>query len=134
VRPLAELEVHPTNEQYDTMLFARRERDRMTWDELVKARQNRPAESPDEPETSPQPVAVIDDGSEPEEHPSGSGPVVPTVPTPVPEADSSREPSPKEAAEVNALRNPATIDPQLKKAIEYLQRQISRQSDAPGRA
>jgi carboxyl-terminal processing protease len=134
VRPLAELEVHPTNEQYDTLLFARRERDRLTWDELAKARQNPPAEASDEPEAPPQPVAVIDDGAEPGELPTGAGPVVPTVPTPIPEADTSSEPSPEEAAEVNAIKDPSSIDPQLNKAIDFLKRQIARRREATGQA
>lgn len=162
VRPLAELEVHPTNQQYDAFMLARRKRDLLTWEDLIAAREmaarekriaedtsnespdsatiapQPPAEGPSTEEPSIQPPAVLDDGSEPEagsSHGSGAAPTVPLPPTPVPEPeDAPPQPTADQAAAANALIDPATIDPQLQKALEFLQQKIARQGRRAGRA
>jgi hypothetical protein len=43
-------------------------------------------------------------------------------------------PSLEAEAAAAAKRDPATVDPQLRKALEHLEQQISGQAKAPGRA
>jgi carboxyl-terminal processing protease len=121
VRPDPGQEVHLTNQQFETVLLARRRRDITPLAKLLEALADRPAEldlsSPSSPEL---PVEPSDDNE-----PSSSNP-----PVPVPSSDSDTEPSAAEKtdqeAAANALQDPATIDPQLRQAIQTLQAEIAR--------
>jgi carboxyl-terminal processing protease len=101
VRPDAGLEVLLTNAQNDLIIEARRKRDFLPWEELVKCAagdtarvQTGPAEQP------PVPIPVVEGERE------GS--------------DGSELPSLNEQAAAAARKAPAAIDPQLGRAIDWL--------------
>jgi hypothetical protein len=75
--------------------------------------------------------------------PPGAGPLggesAGTPPTPVPEPDADdNAPTKIRAAQTEgaaaAKRDPALVDPQLRKALEHLQQEISKRTDAPREA
>jgi carboxyl-terminal processing protease len=124
VRPDPGQEVHLTNEQFETVILARRRRDVTTYEDLLAAKK-KAAEAPAEEEPAPSdapPVPVPDATSEP--------------PVPAPDPESEEPPSAKgeQEAAVNALKDPATIDPQLEQAIKRLEEEITRRANEPRRA
>jgi carboxyl-terminal processing protease len=122
VRPDAGLEVALTNHQNDVIHAARRKRDSMPW-EGVQAAHHPGAESViTEPTAGP---------------PGGESAETPPTPVPEPDADDSA-PTTIRAAQAEgaaaAKRDPALVDPQLRKALEYLQQEISKRTDSPPQA
>jgi len=96
VRPDDGLEVLVTNRQHELITVARRERDRSSWEDLERATtSNEPAPS-----------------------------VSPAPPVPVPQPDSDEPTTQGGSSEAEGLaaarHDPASIDPQLKKAIDHL--------------
>ena len=123
VRPDAGQEVNPTNQQYETLILARRRRDVTSYEDLLAAKAEPASPEPAAPVPAPE--------SEPPAPPSESSPPVPT-----PEPESEQPPATKAEHEAanNALKDPATIDPQLQQAIQRLEEEISRRAKEPGRA
>src|SRR5439155_23140011 len=97
VRPDTGLEALMTNRQNDVVFLARRKRDLTPWSEASGGRQ--PPEAADEPTTSGPPVPIPDTEFEP---------------------DTAEQTLEAEAV-MKAKQDPATIDPQLRKALDYLQ-------------
>jgi carboxyl-terminal processing protease len=113
VKPDPGLESLLTNQQNEQVILARRKRDFLRWDDLAK------------------PVAGTKPG--PGAPPTDSPPLSAANP-PVPQADdegqtAEKTPSPDAQAVAAAKQDPATIDPQLQKAIEHLQKEISGQNN-----
>jgi len=109
VKPDPGLESLLTNQQNELVILARRKRDFLPWDKL----------------------ATIAAGTK---RGPGAPPIAPPSPStanpPVPEPDdegqtAEKTPSPDSQAAEAAKQDPATIDPQLQKAIEHLQQEIS---------
>jgi carboxyl-terminal processing protease len=124
VRPDSGLEALLTNHQNDLIVLARRRRDLLAWSELASATDS----AATEPQAEEKPAAG---GAPPG---SSSEPPVPT-PQPEDEGQAAEQTPPLEAeAAAAAKRDPATVDPQLRKALEYLEQQISGEAKAPGRA
>jgi carboxyl-terminal processing protease len=114
VRPDTGLETLLTNDQNELVILARRKRDFTPWESLI-AVENRSSESTTD--TAPATIAP--------------------VPVPVPDAEDS--PAEKTAsvdaqAAAVAKKDPASIDPQLRKAIDYLQEKVGTQIQQPARA
>jgi len=123
VRPDSGLEALLTNHQNDLVVLTRRRRDLTPWSELAKAAEsavalNQPDEKP------PADVSPAESPSDP--------------PAPVPEADDNEQTPEQTSLEAEAAqaakRDPATVDPQLRKALEHLDEQILGLAKAPGRA
>jgi carboxyl-terminal processing protease len=108
VRPDAGLEATLTNHQNDLLVLARRQRDLTPWEKL--------AAEPAKTNSSADPQAI------PTPQPDAEGQVA--------EKSSSLE---TEAASA-AKQDPAAIDPQLQKALEYLQNKINQPAPEPNRA
>jgi len=118
VRPDPGLEVLMTNHQNELVILARRKRDLISWDALEAANRE-PGKIPEKASATAGP------------HSSGSIP----VPTADPEGQSAEAmPSLDSEAAAAAKRDPATTDPQLQKALQYLEEQIGKQSNQPARA
>lgn len=144
VRPDPGQEVHLTNQQFETVVVARRRRDVITYEDLL-ASAKKAAESPADlprsmPEESPMPSSPSPPAAVPETEPSEAEPPIPPAatdpPVPVPEPESEEPPTAKaeQEAAVNALKDPAAIDPQLKQAIDCLKEEIKRRASQPRRA
>jgi len=108
VRPDPGLEVALTNRQNDLVALTRHHRDLTPWEELTQ-----------EPTPDQESVA--------------------TPPIPVPQPEGESETARKSAAlnaeaAASAKRDPTETDPQLRKAFEYLKRQIDQRSGQPGKA
>jgi carboxyl-terminal processing protease len=123
VRPDAGLEALLTNRQNELIIQARRKRDSKSWDELTATAAPAPGSD------AQSAVPPLDDNQ-----PSST---VPPVPTAAPDNDgqaAETDPTVESEAAAAAKKDPATIDPQLHKALEYLQEQISGHAPQPGRA
>jgi hypothetical protein len=129
VRPDPGLEVLLTNRQNDLIVEARRKRDFLPWEEVAAD-----ADS-----------AAPKDASGAGETDSDATAAGPPVPTPEPDAGdsdaaASSTETDEEAARLKAeaakaaRRDPATIDPQLQRALEYLEQQLDDKPKQPGRA
>jgi carboxyl-terminal processing protease len=105
VRPDPGLEVLLTNRQDELVIAARRKRDFVAWDELLTAA-NAPA------------AAISDDH---DVHSSSAGPPVPIADPDSTDAPAQESPSIESDAASAARRDPADVDPQLHKALEYLE-------------
>jgi carboxyl-terminal processing protease len=126
VRPDPGLEVPLTNHQNDVILAARRKRDFISWNELEGTNS-----SPD-----PAPLVTPNPTSSPPEPPQ---PLPDDPKAPMPDGDApppaaQQAPAIEAEAAAAARHDPAAIDPQLKKAIDYLEQEIKRRPQAPGRA
>jgi carboxyl-terminal processing protease len=119
VRPDPGQEVNLTNEQFETIVLARRRRDVTAYEDLQSAKDKMPAESA--PPESPSPPAPTP-GSDP------------PVPTPEPDTDQPAATEADHAAAANALKDPAAIDPQLQRAIDRLKEEIRTRNARPRRA
>ncbi|MBW8885531.1 MAG: hypothetical protein JF612_12330 [Planctomycetia bacterium] len=118
VRPDPGLDVLLTNRQNELVILARRKRDLLSWDALQRRENDlvRTSEKPPSSQTT---------------SPAGSIP----VPTADPEGQVAEStPSLDMEAAAAASRDPAAIDPQLQKALEYLEEQTEARSREPGRA
>jgi len=116
VRPDVGLEVLLTNRQNELVIGARRKRDFLSWEALETAAADQPPVSPSE-------------SSEPRS--------VDQPPTPTPDPDTTDAPASTAVdteAAAAAKKDPATIDPQLRKAIDYLQDKASDRPQQPARA
>ena len=129
VRPDSGLEALLTNHQNDLVVLTRRRRDLIAWNELVR--------SADSLATAP----AVDERAQANKPPPDDAPPNsasdPPVPTPQSEDEgqsAAQTPSLEAEAAAAAKRDPATVDPQLRKALEHLEQQISGQAKAPGRA
>lgn len=122
VRPDDGLEALLTNHQNDLIVYARRRRDLISWDDLQTASKEAG------PLAEPTPL------SPPDAPPAAAGAPIPTA-EPDPEGQAAEQsPSIEAEAAGKAKHDPATIDPQLKKALEHLQQQIGGRAVQPGRA
>ena len=131
VRPDPGQEVHLTNEQFETVVLARRRRDVTTYEDLLAAKKQ-PAESTvEEPKTSPD--APLDTSAAPTPA-DPANPAEPPIPTPDPESEEPPSAKGEQEAAVNAIRDPATIDPQLQQAIKRLEEEIANRANEPRRA
>lgn len=116
VRPDAGLEVLLTNHQNELIIEARRKRDFLSWDALAEA-------------TNPPPEGAANSEQPP--------PAVPPVPVPEPDTENGvakKTTTAESQAASAAKKDPAAIDPQLRKAIEFLQDKMEGQMPQPGRA
>jgi carboxyl-terminal processing protease len=114
VRPDLGLETLLTNHQNELIILSRRKRDFVPWETLTAA-ENQPFQS-------------IGEAA-----PPASAPV--PVPKPDIEGQAAEKPSSVESqAAAAARKDPASIDPQLCKALEHLQDKINGQTPQPGRA
>src|SRR5262249_7433105 len=116
VRPDAGLEVLLTNRQNELVIGARRKRDFLSWEALEAA-----ADQPTASQSESNERRALDQ---------------PPTPTADPDTkDAAASPSQVETeAAAAAKKDPATIDPQLHKAIEYLQSKTSDRPPQPARA
>ncbi len=111
VRPDSGLDVLLTNHENELIILARRKRDSISWNALDSAKSETPKSTANS-------------------LPSG----IPT-PTADPEGQAAEAmPSLDAEAAKAARQDPAAIDPQLQRAIEYLEEQIGAGSRQPGRA
>jgi len=115
VRPDPGLEVLLTNHQDELIIRARRKRDFLSWDALAAADQTAAPQQQDKPSTTTEP------------------------PIPIAQSDAEgqaaeRTPSIDAEAAAAARKDSTAIDPQLRKAIEYLQEQAGRQTPKARRA
>lgn len=133
VRPEPGQEVNLTNKELETVVLARRRRDVTSYEQLVETKKSRPLEPAASIGLAPSPV------EEPEERIGEAAPQPQSDPDndlpPVPSPESESEPSPAVKADreaiTNALKDPATIDPQLRQAIECLEQEIARRATQP---
>ena len=108
VRPDSGLEVSLTNHQNDLIVLARHQRDLIPWEDLA---------------APPPEKATV----------SGDNESIPT-PQHEPDADAAKRSSALQAeAAAAAKRDPAEIDPQLQKALEYLQSRITKAAAKPAK-
>ena len=114
VRPDDGLEVLLTNQQSELIIEARRKRDFLSWASLAQA-------------IDPPPDVAADSDS--------PSPAAPPVPEPDSETAANKKTTTAESEAASAAtKDPATIDPQLRKAIEYLRDKIDGHTRQPGRA
>jgi len=124
VRPDAGLESLLTNHQNELVIQARRKRDFNAWDELTAAADQLP-------HSAAQPAATPAENNEP------SALTIPPVPIATPDNEGqAAESAPTGESEVAAAarKDPAIVDPQLRRALEYLRDKISAPTPQPGRA
>ena len=117
VRPDPGLEALVTSHENDLIVATRRHRDLVPWNEL-KTAASTPAPSP--PPSPPPPTSAAPSASDSAAQPTEN--IAPPVPTPQPDDGQAVEQTPPLEAEAaaKAKLDPATIDPQLRKALEYL--------------
>ncbi|HEX5105352.1 MAG TPA: S41 family peptidase [Pirellulaceae bacterium] len=131
VRPDPGQEVNFTNQEFETVVLARRRRDVTSYEDLIAAKTSAPrapAELP-APESPPLPSPPT---PSPDELAAPSLDVA-NPPVPVPDAESD-DPAIRQAeqrAAANALKDPATIDAQLKQAIQRLEEEIRLRAGRP---
>ncbi len=126
VRPDVGLESLVSNHTSELLILTRRKRDYLRWEDLATP----PGGSklaPGESATSPPPSTTSPPPSTTSPPPSTTSPQSPTTaPPPTPIADSDDAPAPAALdtqAAAAAKQDPTTIDPQLRTALNYLQKQ-----------
>lgn len=142
VRPDPGQEVHLTNQEYETVVLARRRRDVTGYQAIVEAKNSQTPEdvesrAPSAPSPAPleEPDERIGEPAPPgSESDAQANPQAPPVPTIDPDSETSPAALADQKASANALRDPATIDAQLRQAIQCLQEEIARRQKQPRKA
>ena len=111
VRPDPGQDVNSTNQQFETFILARRRRDVTTYEDLLAAK-GKPQPQPTIPVPTPTPEPFSE--------------ASPPVPTPEPESNETPAAKADREAAANALKDPATLDPQIRQAIQRLEEEINR--------
>ena len=132
VRPNPGQEVNPTNQEVETFVLARRRRDVTSYEGLLAAQKSRVAAPPEPPASeTPSPPVPTPEPEPPTPVPESDSP---PVPTPESDTDAPATSAAEKTASANALLDPATLDPQLKQAVQRLLEEIARKSKEPRRA